>query len=111
MTEQASITCEKHGDVVWDGHIACSKCGAAYMRTHAPQRCANCGTRLKKHPTRRDVPFSGIPCCPACFAAGQDVKPNRDDHGRDDPSCKGEACPFHGPQLRKLARRAARLAS
>jgi hypothetical protein len=112
------VRCEKHGELPWDGHIMCTGCGASYttkdvtLSTHAPYRCANtaCKKRLLPHPTMKlseKIKVYAIPCCSKCFELANFG--THDDHGRDDASCTGLECPFHGPQLRKLARRAAKV--
>ena len=120
MTTQQTRTvrCEKHGEVRWQGHLICEKCGAAYtthdetLWSHAPGRCANCHARLLpvkiEDVFTKRVYFSARTCCPTCYdqanVGGCAVPP----HDADNKRCTGETCPFHGPQLRKLARRAKR---
>jgi len=116
MTADAhSTSCKTHGDLPWRGHVQCSSCGAAYttketsrirLPTHAPARCRKCRARLMPVAGRRHVEYTAVECCAACFAEAKGYTFD-DGHDRDDPACKGLECPFHGPMLRKLARRAA----
>jgi len=110
------VRCDEHGVVKWNGEVICEKCGACFtthddtLRTHAPPRCI-CRERLMPLPGRnlksRGYYFSARALCSTCFSnapGGFDAS----HHDAGSPQCAGEACKFHGPQLRKLARRAAR---
>ena len=113
MGAEPKLVCKIHGEQPWGGHLACSKCGASYSTAdpaspmHAPPRCRKCGERFLpiKGAKPRTHFYSATPCCSVCFeeapgGAFQDL------HDRGSPYCLGEDCPFHGPMIRKLARRA-----
>lgn len=115
MGANPKLVCLAHGEQPWGGHLACSRCGVSYSTAdpaspmHAPPRCRNCGERFLpiKGAKPRTHFYSATPCCSVCFeeAPGGAFQ---DAHDKDSPYCLGEDCPFHGPMLRKLARRAER---
>lgn len=117
MANEPTTICSKHGELAWEGHIVCTGCGALYstkdasLSTHASYRCANpeCRKRMLPHPSMpltKRVELHAKPFCVVCFDEAHFGESSRDQHGRGDASCKGLECPYHGPQLRKLARRA-----
>jgi hypothetical protein len=115
MGANPKFVCKVHGENDWKGHLVCSKCGAAYTTmdkaasTHAPPRCKMCRERFMPIPGAkpRSHYYTAQPCCSLCFedAPGGSFQ---DRHERESPYCLGEDCPFHGPHVRKLKRRAER---
>jgi hypothetical protein len=118
------VHCKIHGVNPWNGEIKCDKCGATYTTKdpdspmNAPPRCTLCARRLLPVMFADGRPvakpgahkyFTMIPCCSLCFAA-QPGGALAVRHARDSKFCLGEACPSHGPQIRKLQRRAERAA-
>ena len=117
--------CEIHGTRPWDGEVQCEDCGAAYTTKdplssmHAPPRCRKCGARLMpildrsgRHVAKKAAGkyFSMRPCCSVCFAEAPGMA-FQEEHRSGDQYCMGEECKYHGPQLRKLRRRAQRASS
>jgi len=114
-----TVLCAKHGKNEWKGHVVCSKCGAGYtthddkLPTHAPYRCGDCNARLvppsEQLARSRRGDYSWRPLCAQCFEESAEGT-NVSRHDRDSEACPGIECPFHGAQLRKLAKRAERAA-
>jgi len=120
-----TVRCKRHGDLQWEGHIVCTTvledgrlCGAAYstrdesLSTHAPPRCRSCRERLLPVPgsaVKDRLTYTARQFCPVCFRETPRAK--RGAHDMGDAKCEGEACPFHGPQIKKLQRRVQRSGS
>ncbi len=67
----SSISCTKHGDSIWIGHIQCHQCARAYapLNNEAPSTC-ECGYRLVSSINDDKVllPTSGNAMCRHCYA-------------------------------------------
>jgi hypothetical protein len=118
MGAKPMFTCKIHGEQPWDGHLVCTRCGAAYttkdetLSSHAPPRCLKCHERFMplKGAKVGSHRYTAFPACALCFAEAPGGKPFQAVHDRGSPYCLGESCPHHGPMLKKLARRAKRFA-
>jgi len=108
--------CPTHGEMPWEGHIICTKCGATYTdhdgdrRNKAGERCIKCRARLLPLPNvtargRGMYTFTMRPTCAGCYRDNPGGT-LQDEHGRDSPICKGVNCPFHGAQMLREEKRA-----
>jgi len=109
---RATVRCETHGDTPYEGHVICRQCKTSYtthdesLMTHAPPRCRGCGSRLMPVPgaDRTKHKFTFMPSCAECYRGAPMSMKGKHESG--DARCPGEACPFHGQQLRKMKKRA-----
>lgn len=73
--------CQKHGNCVFEGHIACGECGNLFhaedksSSRYAPKTCT-CGHRLlraEQAGVKLDLPFTARICCPKCWNEAVDA--------------------------------------
>lgn len=76
MTTSKTVRCDSHGEIPWEGHVACSSCGAVFQTEnekaarYAPRVCP-CGHRLMPAKNRigEALPFSARVVCGTCYRA------------------------------------------
>ena len=71
MSEK-KVTCQVHGPVVWEKHIACGECGNLFQFADlkAPRAAGHicaCGHRLMPNRDRPELKFSMKVACPICW--------------------------------------------